>query len=41
VEEKIRGFLEEIFNTAGLKTEVSIVSSPLKGSPFLEINVKW
>ncbi len=41
VEEKIRGFLEEIFRSTEMKVEVSIISSPLKGSPFLEITIKW
>lgn len=41
VEEKIKGFIQGIFERTGLKAHVSILSSPLKGIPYLELLIKW
>lgn len=40
-EEKISGFLEGLLEASGVKPKASILSSPRRGNPFVEVLIKW
>lgn len=41
VEEKIKGFIEGIFEGIGIEIKIETIFSPIKNFPFLELEIKW